>query len=349
MTSSAIRELLKLVEDPDMISFAGGMPAPELFPREELERATIRVLAQQSHLALQYGATEGCRPLRELRVRHMARYGIEVGLENVLVTTGSQQTLDLIGKLLLNPGDRVATEEPTYLGALQAFTAYQAEYLPVPIDEDGMRVDLLEDSLRAAPKFVYVLPNFQNPGGVTLSLPRRRRLVELAAHYGTPIVEDDPYGQLRYDGTHLPPLVKLDADLHAGRTSTRAPSPRWSHMRPLAAASWTATCAGQKRYVAAESRISTSGRRSALSVIRSRLRPRSPHSGQGGTATASAGLTEQHDPMSYPRFSSRASACRRRRAGSRQSFWSAPSSLCSWCIQKLGVGGASPSDRTPRG
>jgi 2-aminoadipate transaminase len=221
MTSSAIRELLKLVEDPDMISFAGGMPAPELFPREELERATIRVLEQQSHLALQYGATEGCRPLRELLVRHMARYGIEVGLENVLVTTGSQQALDLIGKLLLNPGDRVATEEPTYLGALQAFTAYQAEYLPVPIDEDGMRVDLLEDALRAAPKFVYVLPNFQNPGGVTLSLSRRRRLVELAAHYGTPVVEDDPYGQLRYEGTHLPPLVKLDADLHAGNGGGR--------------------------------------------------------------------------------------------------------------------------------
>lgn len=221
MTSSAIRELLKLVEDPDMISFAGGMPAPELFPREELERATIRVLAEQSHLALQYGATEGCRPLRELLVRHMARYGIEVGLENVLVTTGSQQALDLIGKLLLNPGDRVATEEPTYLGALQAFTAYQAEYLPVPIDEDGMRVDLLEDALRAAPKFVYVLPNFQNPGGVTLSLSRRRRLVELAAHYGTPVVEDDPYGQLRYEGTHLPPLVKLDADLHAGNGGGR--------------------------------------------------------------------------------------------------------------------------------
>ena len=216
MTSSAIRELLKLAEDPEMISFAGGMPAPELFPRQELQRATVRVLEQQGHVALQYGATEGCRPLRELLVRHMARYGIEVDTENVLVTTGSQQALDLIGKLLLNPGDRVAVEEPTYLGALQAFTAYQAEYLPVPIDDDGMRVDLLEDALRAAPKFIYVLPNFQNPGGVTLSLPRRRRLVELAAHYGTPIVEDDPYGQLRYEGTHLPPLVKLDADLHAG-------------------------------------------------------------------------------------------------------------------------------------
>jgi 2-aminoadipate transaminase len=212
MTSSAIRELLKLLEDPEIISFAGGLPAPEVFPREQVQAAAHRVLEEQGDTALQYGATEGYRPLRELLVRHMSRYGIDVGLENVLVTTGSQQALDLIGKLLINPGDHVLTEEPTYLGAIQAFTSYQAEYLTVPIDDSGMRVDALEDVLRAAPKFIYVLPNFQNPGGVTLSLSRRRRLVELAAHYGTPIVEDDPYGQLRYDGQHLPPLVKLDAD-----------------------------------------------------------------------------------------------------------------------------------------
>lgn len=212
MTSSVIRELLKLLEDPAIISFAGGLPAPEVFPRERIELAARRVLEEHGDSALQYGATEGYRPLRELLVRHMARYGIDVGPENVLVTTGSQQGLDLIGKLLLNPGDHVATEEPTYLGALQAFTGYQAEYLPVPIDDEGMLVDRLEDVLRAAPKFIYVLPNFQNPGGVTLSLDRRRRLVELAERYGTPVVEDDPYGQLRYEGDHLPPLVKLDAD-----------------------------------------------------------------------------------------------------------------------------------------
>jgi 2-aminoadipate transaminase len=212
MTSSVIRELLKLLEDPGIISFAGGLPAPEVFPREEVEAATRRVLEEQGSLALQYGATEGYRPLRELLVRHMSRYGIEVGPENVLVTTGSQQALDLIGKLLINPGDHVATEDPTYLGAIQAFTSYQAEYLTVPIDDEGMVVDRLEVVLRAAPKFIYVLPNFQNPGGVTLSLERRRRLVELAARYGTPVVEDDPYGQLRYEGAHLPPLVKLDAD-----------------------------------------------------------------------------------------------------------------------------------------
>ena len=134
-----------------------------------------------------------------------------MGPENVLVTSGSQQALDLVGKLLINPGDRVLTEEPTYLGALQAFNAYQADYLPVPIDDEGLDLDALEKQLRAGPKFLYVLPNFQNPGGVTLSLARRRRVVERAAHYGIPIVEDDPYGQLRYEGEHLPPLVKIDA------------------------------------------------------------------------------------------------------------------------------------------
>jgi 2-aminoadipate transaminase len=132
----------------------------------------------------------------------------------VLITSGSQQALDLIGKLLVNPGDRILLEQPTYLGALQAWTAYQAEYLAVPIDDLGLRMDLLEAELRAGPKFMYVLPNFQNPAGTTLSLDRRRRLVELADHYGAPIVEDDPYGQLRYEGEHLPPIVKLDAELH---------------------------------------------------------------------------------------------------------------------------------------
>jgi 2-aminoadipate transaminase len=152
----------------------------------------------------------------------MARYGIRVGPDNVLITTGSQQALDLIGKLFINPGDHVLTEAPTFLGALQAFTAYQAEYLPVPIDDEGMRMDLLEDALRGCPKFIYVLPNFQNPTGVTLSLARRHRLVELASHYGVPIVEDDPYGQLRYEGEHLPPIVKLDAEFHGCANGERA-------------------------------------------------------------------------------------------------------------------------------
>jgi 2-aminoadipate transaminase len=211
MAGSPIRDLLKLLEDPAIVSFAGGLPAPEALPRAEVAAAAQRVMEEHGGTALQYGPTEGYRPLREMLVRHMSRYGIQVGVDNVLVTTGSQQALDLVGKLLINPGDRVATEAPTYLGALQAWNGYQAEYLPVPMDDDGMRVNALEDVLRAAPKFLYVLPNFQNPSGVTLSLQRRRQIVEMAARYGTPIVEDDPYGQLRYEGRHLPPLVVVDA------------------------------------------------------------------------------------------------------------------------------------------
>ena len=214
MTSSVIRELLKLTERPDVISFAGGLPAPEVFPREEVAAATERVLREQGKSALQYAPTEGYLPLRELLVRHMSRYGVRVRPQNVMVTSGSQQGLDLIGRLFVNPGDRILTESPTYLGALQAWSAYQADYLTVPIDDDGLDVGKLEAQLRGGPKFLYILPNFQNPAGVTLSLERRRRLVELANHYGAPIVEDDPYGQLRYEGEHLPPIVEIDAELH---------------------------------------------------------------------------------------------------------------------------------------
>jgi len=212
--SSAIRELLKLTERPEIISFAGGLPAPEVFPLAEVEAAACRVLEQHGPAALQYSVTEGYLPLRELLVRHMARYGIRVTPDNVLITSGAQQALDLIGKLLVNPGDAVLTEQPTFLGALQAFSGYQAHYVCVPVDDEGLDVDRLEEALRAGPKFLYILPNFQNPSGVTLSLPRRRRLVELASHYGAPIVEDDPYGQLRYEGSHLPPLVQIDAEYH---------------------------------------------------------------------------------------------------------------------------------------
>jgi len=212
MTSSVIRELLKLTEKPDVISFAGGLPAPEVFPFAEVERATETVLREQGQTALQYAATEGYLPLRELLVRQMARYGIKVRPANVMITSGSQQGLDLIGKLFVNPGDRILTESPTYLGALQAWSAYQADYLTVPIDDHGLDVENLEAQLRGGPKFLYILPNFQNPAGVTLSLERRRRLVELAHHYGAPIVEDDPYGQLRYEGEHLSPIVAIDAE-----------------------------------------------------------------------------------------------------------------------------------------
>ena len=222
MKNSAVRDLLKLTANPGIVSFAGGLPAPEMFPIEELAAAASRVLGIHGAEALQYSATEGYPPLRELLVRHMERYGIEVGPDNVLVTAGAQQALDLIGKLFLDPGDAVVTEAPTFVGAIQAFTAYQARFLTVPIDHDGLRVSLLEDALREKPKFIYVLPNFQNPTGVTLSLERRRRLVELASRYGVPIVEDDPYGQLRYDGAHVAPLVRIDAEVRGCAHGERA-------------------------------------------------------------------------------------------------------------------------------
>ncbi len=210
--SSTIRELLKFTQQPEVISFAGGLPAPEVFPAQRFREACARVLEQQPQLALQYGATEGYEPLREMIARHIARYGIKAGTENVLITSGSQQALDLIGKLLINAGDRVLVEAPTYLGALQAFNVYGADYLSVPSDADGLRTEILEAALRSGPKFMYVLPNFQNPGGTTLSEGRRHQLVLLADKYGIPIVEDDPYGQLRYEGEHLTPLVVLDRE-----------------------------------------------------------------------------------------------------------------------------------------
>ncbi len=183
-----------------------------MFPIERFREACAKVLETNGRMALQYGATEGYEPLREMIARHTSRYGVKAKSENVLITSGSQQALDLIGKLLINPGDRVLVEAPTYLGALQAFNVYGAEYLCVPNDNDGVRTDLLEEPLRSGPKFMYILPNFQNPGGTTLSEGRRHELVLLAERYGIPIVEDDPYGQLRYEGEHLPPLVVLDRE-----------------------------------------------------------------------------------------------------------------------------------------
>ena len=212
VTSSQIRELLKLTQRPGVISFAGGLPAPDVFPVERFKQACHKVLTEQAASALQYGATEGYEPLRELIATNMSRYGIKAKVENVLITSGSQQALDLIGKLFINAGDRVLVEAPTYLGALQAFNIYGAEYESVPIDENGLRTDLMEEPLRSGPKFMYVLPNFQNPAGTTLSEVRRHELVLLADRFGIPIVEDDPYGQLRYEGEHLPPLVVLDRE-----------------------------------------------------------------------------------------------------------------------------------------
>lgn len=218
MGSSAIRELLKYTEKPDIISFAGGLPAPEIFPVEEFSAACERVLREEGAKALQYSTTEGYVPLREMIARHSARYGIKITPENVLITSGSQQALDILGKILINPGDRILVESPTYMAAIQAWNSYGAEFVTVPMDDNGMNTDYLEEALRAGPKFIYVLPNFQNPTGVTLSLERRQKLISMADQYGVPIVEDDPYGQLRYDGEHLPSIVVLDSQFRGNET-----------------------------------------------------------------------------------------------------------------------------------
>lgn len=212
MKGSAIRELLKVASQPDIISFGGGLPAPDVFPIEKFKEACNKVLddPEKAKKALQYSSTEGYIPLREMIARHTNRYGINISAENILITSGSQQALDLIGKVFINPGDHILVESPTYLGALQAWNGWGAEYITVNSDKNGLVTDELEGALRRGPKFMYVLPNFQNPTGATISLERREQIVKTAELYGVPIVEDDPYGQLRYEGKHLPSIGVMD-------------------------------------------------------------------------------------------------------------------------------------------
>lgn len=213
MHASDIRELLKLTARPEVISLAGGLPAPELFPVDEYRRAFEWVLETNGSAALQYGPSEGYRPLRELLAARMSRMGIPAEADHVLITNGSQQGLDLVAKIFLNPGDAVCLENPSYMGAIQAFDSYQAEYVIVPMDDDGMRSEELDGILRRhAVKFIYALPNFQNPSGRTMSRERREILVETAKRHGVPIVEDDPYGELRFEGEPLPSLRSLWPD-----------------------------------------------------------------------------------------------------------------------------------------
>ena len=212
MMSSAVREILKFTQLPDVISFAGGLPAPEVFPIEEFEAACQKVLTESGAEALQYGITEGYTPLREMICRHTQRYSIKIDPGNVLLTNGSQQALDLLGKIFINRGDKILVEAPTYLGAIQAWNSYGAEYIQVETDEHGIIPEAMENALRVGPKFIYVLPNFQNPTGKTIPANRRRQIIELADTYGVPIIEDDPYGQLRYEGKHIEPVVVMDCE-----------------------------------------------------------------------------------------------------------------------------------------
>lgn len=219
MKASEIRDAFKLAERPDIISFAGGFPAAESFPIQDLTQALHRLLAREPASALQYGPTEGVYELRRLIAERMQREGVDAEPENVLVTNGSQQALDLIFKLFINPGDVVLYELPAYIGGISAAVNYEAEPLGIPLDEDGLDVDLLEACLadrvakgQPSPKVLYTIPNFHNPAGVTLNRERRERLVELGKEYGFLILEDNPYGDLRFEGEHIPHVKSFDTE-----------------------------------------------------------------------------------------------------------------------------------------
>ncbi len=207
---SAIRELLKVTEMPGAISLAGGLPAGEIFPLEQISEVTQRILATQGQQALQYGPTEGYTPLRELLAERLSAEGVRVSRDNIVIISGSQQGLDLLGKLFVNPGDPLLVESPTYMGALQAFNPYEPQYIAVRSDEQGIVTAELESALQRHPTCMYVLPSFQNPSGITFTLERRLRLIELAGRYNVPILEDDPYSQLRFEGESLPSLLALE-------------------------------------------------------------------------------------------------------------------------------------------
>lgn len=210
MRSSVIRELLEFTTQPDVVSFAGGLPAPELFPVREFKEACNYVLEHYGPPALQYGPTGGHFPLKEFLAESMQKYGVPAMPENILMTSGSQQALDLVGRLFINNNDKVLTDAPTYLGAIQAWRVYKPQFVTAPLDDGGMDPDRVEKILQQHQiKFIYVLPNFHNPAGTTIPYARRRRLVELAARYGTFIVEDDPYGQLRFEGEDIAPLMSM--------------------------------------------------------------------------------------------------------------------------------------------
>jgi Transcriptional regulators containing a DNA-binding HTH domain and an aminotransferase domain (MocR family) and their eukaryotic orthologs len=213
LRASEIRELLKLTEEPDIISFAGGLPAPELFPIERIKEACEGVLDADGKAALQYSATEGFRPLRKIIAeQRMKKAGVETTPDGILITSGSQQGLDFSGKIFINPGDTIICESPTYLGAINAFRAYQPRFVEIEMDDNGMIIEKLEEALIDNPdaKMIYTVPDFQNPSGKTMSLDRRKKLVELAVKYNIPVVEDNPYGELRFEGEMIPSIKSFD-------------------------------------------------------------------------------------------------------------------------------------------
>ena len=217
--TSAIRELFKLLGKPGIISFAGGFPDSALFDVDGIRAASNAALDQEPGAALQYGATEGYQPLREQLAAFMASKGAQdVAPENLIVTTGSQQALDLLGKTLISPGDKVIVEGPTFLATIQCFRLYGAELISAPIDADGVQTDVLEQLIAEhKPKFVYLIPTFGNPSGALLPLERRKKVLELAVKYHTLVVEDDPYGDLYFGEAPPPSLLALSAQVPGSR------------------------------------------------------------------------------------------------------------------------------------
>lgn len=209
LTSSAIREILKVTTRPEIISFAGGLPSADGFPIPELQQAFNTVLENEGREALQYGPTEGYTPLREWVAQDLSTADVKIDVNEVLIVSGSQQALDLLGKLFIDTGSKVLVESPTYLGALQSFSVFEPEYVSINTDEGGLIPAEVSEAKAVGARFIYALPNFQNPTGRTLSNERRQELVERCAAAGIPIVEDDPYGELRYVGEPQPSLLHL--------------------------------------------------------------------------------------------------------------------------------------------
>ena len=216
MRKSEIRELLKVTQDPEIISFAGGLPSPLSFPLDGIADTVQDVLKNHGKTALQYGTTQGLRELRESIVERSLKDGMEASPDNIIITSGSQQALDTVGKLLLNPGDTAIVGLPSYLGGLNAFRSYEANLEGVPLDKDGMITDILEDKIKEllrediTPKFIYVIPTFQNPAGVVMPESRRKKIIDIANEYDLIVIEDDPYGKLRYDIDHIKPIKSFD-------------------------------------------------------------------------------------------------------------------------------------------
>ena len=216
MRKSVIRELLKVTQDPEIISFAGGLPNPRSFPIKELEGVLDYVMENHGQVALQYGTTQGLTALREAIAERSHKDGIDATSENIIIMSGSQQALDTVGKIFLNPGDTAICGLPTYLGGINAFRSYEGNLQGIPLDEDGMRVDILEEKIKEllkneiTPKFIYTVPTFQNPAGVIMPESRRKELINIANEYDLVIVEDDPYGKLRYDSQPVKPIKAFD-------------------------------------------------------------------------------------------------------------------------------------------